>query len=1808
MSVSNSTSSGTTSVNRIPGLASGFDTQSIVDSLMALERKPLEKLTIQKQTEQVKLQAYQAVNSLLLNFRNSISNLASRKLWNAKTTVSSNEKSLTATANEYAVKGSYNFRVAKLATATQYMTKGFADQKAPLVAQKEGEEAYKLGTININSAKTRVDNSAKVDDLNGGKGIFRGSVRITDGANNTSIIDLSACDTVDDVVRALNDSDKALIKASIVDGTIQVEDTSRGGSGSLRIQNVGTGTTATDLGIAGETEGDSKVIKGYNVYTLGEDMSLSILNDGLGVEQGKFVFRVSSNTGYVRLDIDLDNCKSVGDVIKRINDTIIEKEDSEEFCDYGGEQYKKVLNGLRFGISEDKTSFSLTGITANNSYEFYEDPYNLYVSNAESAQQLGLTGLKKAQEGELEVTFGKVLGAMDSPMLKNLGGVNGQKIGETTKVQVPFSGDTKLNTLNGGKGLDPSRPLQFLLTEAGGADVVARAEILDFNDILDHTELQKIYNGEGDYDGTVSELVSFINTSIDKYARDPKNGAAGLIGVSVEMDPTEARLNLVGGQGAYKIEVLGSMASALGLIRTDVKSSEDSDEWAIKSALDGYTDNKEAIDYFYGLNKHYNSLLPDDMVDINLDPDKKDSKGEPVPLTTLKDLVGLHGVTQDDGESDEDYTARVETALKNLFGSENGSFAIKSREKVALSTGELPFEREVTINWKDIAVVDEEGKPKDPPRTFADLDFADIDIATFTRSVNAAVQAGFDAEVPQLKDKMKAVIDGTEGMTADEKTALKAEIDTIDEETLKTSAPQMAVHHLGTGFRWTNMNFNAEWDMSGDALEKMALSKNTYQYKDDGTENFVENENYIETMATSYIKFNANPMETGYYVMEDITNDTKLSELSFGVGMTLTGQSDDDTIDFLFDSIKETVDGKEVDKKVGVSISLREIKEALLSEDNGGLGYETTVEKYAEIMNNLLQAKMDEYNTANNSEFKMEFGFDEENDKFVLKNLENIKAFDIDGAAATVDCTGITRMYVTAEDMEKLGADHEYGLGQLYSASVHQNTIEGLGDITFTAGNSDQLYRLVTGGTMKYADGTEVLDADGNAIEINLDQNSTLNDVLAVLNEQIQYFADETKGGNAALKSVRFTLNTSGTGIAVDNSSALRLTFKDTVDEEIDPDTGEVTRSTSDANMLGQALGLVNADNSDLRVESRSFYNCSSVGRNWISRATSLEQFVGKNAELGTISLTNAYGDTFGIALDGCLTIGDVLDAINDGKEQHCLEAIINEAGTGITIKEYYDFDPYPVPTKNIVVADTGTTSTAKKLGFAGEGKRADADSDSVIEGTLGVSIDVMSSDSLESIMYRIAENGNYKAAIINDGKSTNPYRLTIASANTGEANDFVLDGDLAELLGFTQTSRGSDGKVLYGDPNSSASPVMLSSSTNTNSNAILGLTLDLKATSTEWTTLTIDDDKERVAEEIKGMVESYNALTEIISYLAADDEETGEPGIFAGDSVVKSLMDDIDEFFYMVYNPNNVAIGQPDADGNQQTWTWMDIGVTLSAANSNADGSGTWFSTMELDEDALSDFIANHWDVMSKMLSSEENVSNVNRDVNVRPTGSFNGELEAGFSEDGAINGDMSKGGWGAANGVMAKDTIENGANEYTIWFQKPITMARMSIYHYSSETALKNYTIEYMDEKGQWQTYREVNDNSSDANYFGVATPNVQAIRIKADSTNAEDGKFRLLDVQIFEQGGLAGQLNSHTTELGDTQFGFLAQQNESITNSISDLDDQLSKLQDRLDAKEEQLWRKFSNMETILSQLKNQGDYFETMMGSMNGSSSK
>jgi flagellar hook-associated protein 2 len=103
---------------RVGGLASGMDIDSIVADLMKAERIPLDKLKQEKQTLEWKRDQYREMNTLLLDFRSELTQMKMTSNYRARTTTSTNEDKVTATASGAASQSSYNISgVSQLASA-----------------------------------------------------------------------------------------------------------------------------------------------------------------------------------------------------------------------------------------------------------------------------------------------------------------------------------------------------------------------------------------------------------------------------------------------------------------------------------------------------------------------------------------------------------------------------------------------------------------------------------------------------------------------------------------------------------------------------------------------------------------------------------------------------------------------------------------------------------------------------------------------------------------------------------------------------------------------------------------------------------------------------------------------------------------------------------------------------------------------------------------------------------------------------------------------------------------------------------------------------------------------------------------------------------------------------------------------------------------------------------------------------------------------------------------------------------------------------------------------------------------------------------------------------------------------------------------------------------------------------------------------------------------------------------------------------------------------------------------------------------
>ncbi|MDX8044633.1 flagellar filament capping protein FliD [Gracilibacillus sp. S3-1-1] len=106
---------------RINGFASGMDTDQMVKDLMKAESVPLERMQKEKQELEWKRDDYRSINTLLLDFRNSLSDMRLTTSYRARETSSTNEDLVSVTANSSASQSSFELsKVEQLATSASW--------------------------------------------------------------------------------------------------------------------------------------------------------------------------------------------------------------------------------------------------------------------------------------------------------------------------------------------------------------------------------------------------------------------------------------------------------------------------------------------------------------------------------------------------------------------------------------------------------------------------------------------------------------------------------------------------------------------------------------------------------------------------------------------------------------------------------------------------------------------------------------------------------------------------------------------------------------------------------------------------------------------------------------------------------------------------------------------------------------------------------------------------------------------------------------------------------------------------------------------------------------------------------------------------------------------------------------------------------------------------------------------------------------------------------------------------------------------------------------------------------------------------------------------------------------------------------------------------------------------------------------------------------------------------------------------------------------------------------------------------------
>lgn len=257
------------------GPFSGINTAQLIDQLLALEARPKQQM----QTRVIGLQqsraAYLDINSSLMAFKTAAQKFRLSSVFKTSKAESSNPAVLTASAGTNAAAGSYQFLVKRLVTTQQVLSRAFTDAASSGVGATAF--SFELGGGDLST-------DTRLSELNGGSGVERGKIIITDAAGGSATVDLSTAVTVSDVLEAINTTSAVRVRASIDGDRIRITDLNTSGSGSLTIANAAGSATATSLGIAKTASaGFGNSVTGDRVRTLSGASALSILNDGTGV-------------------------------------------------------------------------------------------------------------------------------------------------------------------------------------------------------------------------------------------------------------------------------------------------------------------------------------------------------------------------------------------------------------------------------------------------------------------------------------------------------------------------------------------------------------------------------------------------------------------------------------------------------------------------------------------------------------------------------------------------------------------------------------------------------------------------------------------------------------------------------------------------------------------------------------------------------------------------------------------------------------------------------------------------------------------------------------------------------------------------------------------------------------------------------------------------------------------------------------------------------------------------------------------------------------------------------------------------------------------------------------------------------------------------------------------------------------------------------------------------------------------------------------------------------------------------------------
>lgn len=683
--------------------------------------------------------------------------------------------------------------------------------------------------------------------------------------------------------------------------------------------------------------------------------------------------------------------------------------------------------------------------------------------------------------------------------------------------------------------------------------------------------------------------------------------------------------------------------------------------------------------------------------------------------------------------------------------------------------------------------------------------------------------------------------------------------------------------------------------------------------------------------------------------------------------------------------------------------------------------------------------------------------------------------------------------------------------------------------------------------------------------KIQVDASGSVNDFLAQINESNKL-------------DLVGTYNSSGNGIELASASG-----DQSIKIEIENREGSTTATE---------LGLLNAS-VDGTLKSESLI------KRKISENTLLSSFNnGKGIGTGSfeVQLSNGEKRTVNFSSKNIKTVKDALIQIQGQFSKTTeLEVSINENGDGLSLTDL------TTGASTFKVTDKDDQKTGAALNLVG----TVTSNSKKIDGTGEVNIEILDTDSLEDIAGKINKLSNLgiKASIINDGTSRDSYRLSLVSETTGASSNISIDSNI-EGLDFSTTAQGLDSIVSYGSSQGTGSPITLTSSDLNIVGGINGIDLNIKGASESEITISVERETESVKATIKEFVDKFNETITNIKNLTkfvppeelkdkintgqTEEEKANEPdsdaatGLLLGNSTLRKIQGDL---FNLVSSNIVGATGQIKS--------LSQVGVEFQSNGQ-----------LEFDDAKFDSTFKSNPDDVIELFTLSKNI--LNRNTN-NTGASISGGLTigSGFNAGNLLDENSSSSGYNEDGGDIGVKFSGKGYIDFNLGGIKNIKKLSLSQIDTAefpiSEFGLQKFKFQYKDARGQYVDINQYFQNASDKiSYTLPQSINTNNLRLEILDGNPAD--FRLLSFEAFESRGSAFILNDHLKTFTEAETGDLSSAISTYEKSNEDFDQQIARIQAKVDSETDRLTRSFSAMEKIISGLQGQGNVLSQTLSNL------